>query len=64
MKAIVILFLLLLTGCATWTHPTKDEIDYRSDLYECEVQAAAVQAEWRALQMKVRCMQVKGWRAS
>lgn len=59
----IALWVLLLAGCATWTHPTKGEEQYHADLYACEVQAAPAQDPWRVLQMKVRCMQLKGWSA-
>jgi len=60
---LVLLIALAMSGCATWTHPTKTERDYYADLYDCEVQAAPVQNEYRVLQMKIRCMQIKGWRS-
>lgn len=52
----------LLTGCATWHHPFKDEAAFHMDAYDCDVQAAPVQDPMRAMMMKDRCMRLKGWR--
>ena len=54
--------ILLIAGCATWSHPFKDESAFHMDAYECEVQAAPVQDPVRAMMMRQRCMELKGWR--
>src|SRR5690348_9186218 len=55
---------LLLAGCASrqlYSHPTKDEVAFQQDLYDCERDAAPV-ADARAHNgMMDRCMRVKGW---
>lgn len=53
--------LVLLAGCATWTHPYKDAAAFEMDLHQCEVQAAPAEP-MRAMVMKDRCMRVQGWR--
>jgi hypothetical protein len=64
MRKIPRLVFLLLAGCASasmksadWTHPTKDNSDWKVDLVECERFFGATDAD------KVRCMATKGWRA-
>lgn len=54
--------LALLIGCATWEHPTKPASAWDRDLYDCEVQAAPAADPYRAMEMKARCMRLKGWR--
>lgn len=56
-----VLLCLLIAGCATWDNPNKTEAQFWEDLYQCEVQAAPVQNDWRVMQMKNRCMRLKGW---
>lgn len=53
----------LLSGCApVWVHPTKTAAHWEQDAYECERDAAAVVDPYRSLEMRKRCMRVKGWR--
>lgn len=59
---------LLLVGCATappgWTNPTKDRSEWNSDAADCErATADETDATQREL-AKIRCMVMKGWRAS
>jgi uncharacterized protein YceK len=63
MKPLILIAAILLTGCATYSHPTKGESGYQADRYECEKDAAAVQNNLQAVHMMDRCMKVKGWRA-
>jgi hypothetical protein len=65
-RAVSCLAALLLTGCATsyddpskadeWTHPSKDALEFRTDLRECERFFGGNDRE------RLRCMQGKGWR--
>tara|TARA_R110000868_G_scaffold411755_1_gene708919 strand:- start:31652 stop:31840 length:189 start_codon:yes stop_codon:yes gene_type:complete len=59
---ILLICTLLLSGCAVWSHPTKGPAEWDQDLYRCEVEAAPANDNYRALMMKQRCMQLKGWR--
>lgn len=62
MKSATVALVFLLVGCAPWTHPTKNEDDFRRDWYECTRDAAPVQDAIRALDMKGQCMRLRGWR--
>lgn len=61
-QLIVILTAILLTGCATWSHPSKGEAGFEADLYECQRDGAAVQDNLRRLFMEERCLKIKGWK--
>ncbi|MGS0742696.1 hypothetical protein ACVBEF_12785 [Glaciimonas sp. GG7] len=39
---LIALLALMLTGCATWTHPYKGESDFYRDKISCERQAAQI----------------------
>jgi hypothetical protein len=59
------LLALLLAGCAStyddpamtdqWTHPSKDALEFRADVRECERFFGANERE------RLRCIQNKGW---
>ena len=54
--------ILLVTGCASWSHPTKPASAFYQDEYACDKDVAATQDPMRAMMMKDRCMRLKGWR--
>ena len=65
MRAASFMVFALLTGCAAdWRHASKGAGDFERDLYECEKDAAPQRDSVLARQMKVRCLQLKGWRQS
>lgn len=58
----LIIATLLLAGCATWSHPTKQPSAFYEDEYACDKDVAATNDQMRAMLMKDRCMRLKGWR--
>jgi uncharacterized protein YceK len=60
MRVIVIL-LLLLTGCTTKYYHSDPKANFEQDNYACEKDAAPVQDGWRQGRMVRQCMSAKGW---
>lgn len=58
---IALLLFIILGGCATWQHPTKNGNDFQRDRYACEKDNAATADTQRANSMWKLCMQIKGW---
>lgn len=57
--------LALLAGCTSgYTHDAKPAAAFERDLYDCQVQAAAVTDARLRTQMWDRCLRVKGWRTA
>ena len=52
----------LLAGCATWSHPYKDETAFQMDWYTCELSVAPAQDPLRIVLLRSQCMKLKGWR--
>lgn len=62
------LMLLMLVGCATrFTHPTKSDLDFHTDAFDCERIAAATYPgpnwsdEISRGELGKRCMMARGW---
>lgn len=62
MKLTILLIALAVSGCASWSHPTKSPDQFYSDLNDCERDFAAMQDPLQAFYAKRRCLMVKGWR--
>lgn len=55
-------FILLISGCTTWVHPTKTRADFEMDTYHCTKDVPATADANQGYEITRRCMMLKGWR--
>lgn len=59
------LLVLVALGCAKWSHPSKGEREYNSDVAQCDREAdeSSATEHWDRYRVYRACMVDRGWEA-